>query len=176
MKKVILLFIFLSFYNCKTKNQESVKENETASLVHVSSDKGKQWNVFGVKIVGKILSEDTDGKYSVIETETPPIGGPPKHVHKNEDELFYVIKGTYEFYCGDKTIIAKKGDMVRLPRGIPHHFKNIDSVPGVTMNVITPGGFESFFDDVAQASKTKKLSRSQIDSIAATYGMTFVKK
>ena len=176
MKKVVIIFIFLGFLSCQKSHHQHSGQEENKNLIHVSSDAGEEWNVFGVKIIGKIMSEDTQGDYSVIVTETPPEGGPPKHIHKHEDELFYVIKGTYEFYCGDKTVIAKKGDMVRLPKGIPHHFKNIDSIKGVTMNTITPGGFESFFDDIAKASKTKKLSRKEIDSIAGIYGMSFLKK
>lgn len=142
----------------------------------VSSTQGKAWNVFGVAITGKILSEDTNGEYAVIMTETPPLGGPPKHVHDHEDELFYVLKGTYEFYCGDTTMVAKKGDMVRLPKGIPHHFKNIDSITGITMNTITPGGFERFFDDIAAIAQKRKPTRQEVDSIAKNYGMTFIKE
>ena len=175
MKKVVFIVILYSILSCQKSDHEHSQEGKK-NFIHVSSDAGKEWNVFGVKIVGKIMSEETQGDYSVIVTETPPEGGPPKHIHKHEDELFYVIKGTYEFYCGEKTVIAKEGDMIQLPRGIPHHFKNIDSIQGITMNTITPGGFESFFDDIAKASESKKLSRKEIDSIANTYGMTFLKK
>ncbi|MFD2566489.1 cupin domain-containing protein [Pseudotenacibaculum haliotis] len=176
MKKVLAaLLILFSFQQCKKTDHHSHSEKDSNQPIHVTSNAGKEWNVFGVKIVGKIMSEDTQGEYSVIITETPPEGGPPKHVHKHEDELFYVMKGTYEFYCGDTTLVAKQGDMVRLPKGIPHHFKNVDSIQGVTMNTITPGGFESFFDDVAKASEQRKLTRKEIDSIANSYGMSFIK-
>lgn len=174
-KFLVLLLIIFSFQNCKKAHHSHSDEHSDKPML-VTSNAGKEWNVFGVKIVGKIMSEDTQGEYAVIITETPPEGGPPKHVHKHEDELFYVMKGTYEFYCGDTTLIAKQGDMVRLPKGIPHHFKNIDSIQGITMNTITPGGFESFFDDVAIASKQRKLTRKEIDSIAETYGMSFIQK
>ena len=65
--------------------------------------------------------------------------------------------------------------MVKLPRGIPHNFKNIDSIEGITMNTITPGGFEQFFDDVAQLSKHNSLTKKKVDSIANTYGLKFLK-
>ena len=70
---------------------------------------------------------------------------------------------------------APQGSLVQLPKGIPHHFKNIDTITGITINTITPGGFENFFETIAQISKKGKPSRQQIDSIANTYGMKFVK-
>ena len=173
LRKITTTLVLLVFlFSCKNAPK---KESVPQEPIHVSSEAGKKWNVFGVAITGKILSEETDGAYTVIMTETPPAGGPPKHVHEHEDELFYVLKGTYEFYCGEQTITAKKGDMVRLPKGIPHHFKNIDSITGITINTITPGGFEHFFDDIAAIAKQRKPTRQEIDSIANTYGMRFLK-
>lgn len=174
MRKILFIYAFiLIMVSC---NNSTPKEITSNTAILISSNQGRAWNVFGVAITGKILSEDTDGAYSVIMTETPPKEGPPKHVHKHEDELFYVLKGTYEFYCGDTTIVAKKGDMVRLPRGIPHHFKNTDSITGITMNTITPGGFENFFDDIAAIARKRKPNRQEVDSIAKNYGMTFIKE
>ncbi|OEK08078.1 hypothetical protein A8C32_15845 [Flavivirga aquatica] len=144
--------------------------------MHVIKDEGKKWNILGMKIIGKILSNETNGKYSVIVTETQPKGGPPMHIHTNEDELFYILKGNYEFYFGDKSIKAKQGDLIHLPKGIPHSFKNTDSILGITMNTITPGGFEGFFDDIANLSKRSKPTKLKIDSIASIYGVKFVKK
>ena len=157
------------------KKQPSHSHTVSSEPIVVLPDSGKEWNIFGVKITGKILSETTDGAYSVIVTDTPPMGGPPPHVHSNEDELFYVLQGHYNFFCGDEIIDAPQGSLIQLPKGVPHHFKNIDTITGVTINTITPGGFEGFFDTIAQISKKGKPSRQQIDSIAGIYGMKFVK-
>lgn len=170
-RKIAALFLLiLNLYGCENHKEKAIKN------IHVSATKGKEWNVFGVKIIGKVLSEDTNGKYSVIITETPPNGGPPLHIHTHEDELFYVLKGNFVFFYGDLKIAAQKGDFIQLPKGIPHRFINKDSITGITMNTITPGGFENFFDDIAEFSKTQTLSKPKIDSIANTYGIKFLKK
>lgn len=170
-RKIAALFLLiLNLYGCENHKEKAIKN------IHVSAKKGKEWNVFGVKIIGKVLSEDTNGKYSVIITETPPNGGPPLHIHTHEDELFYVLKGNFDFFYGALKIAAKKGDFIQLPKGIPHRFINKDSITGITMNTITPGGFENFFDDIAEFSKTQTLSKPKIDSIANTYGIKFLKK
>ncbi|WP_440880551.1 cupin domain-containing protein [Tenacibaculum sp. C7A-26P2] len=159
-------------------NKKSLPRNNENSnnLIHVKSEQGEEWNVLGVKIVGKILSSQTNDEYSVIISETPPNQGPPLHVHKNEDELFYILKGNYVFNCGSEKIEAKEGDFIKLPRGIPHTFVNMDSVVGITMNTITPGGFENFFNEISKESKENKLTKNKIDSIANKYGVSFVKR
>ena len=180
IKKILIIVLLALISNsCKeNKNTTPTPKNETTPIsnpVYVSSDQGKEWNILGVKITGKILSNQTNGEYSVIVTETPSKGGPPMHIHKNEDELFYVLKGNYIFNCGDKEIKAKQGDFIRLPRGIPHNFINTDNVTGITMNTITPGGFENFFHEIAKASKINKLTKYELDSIAKRYEVQFVK-
>lgn len=175
-KTLVFVLLILVNYSCKNNiKPPSVEKNETTNPIYVSSDQGKQWNVFGVKIAGKILSDQTNGEYSIIVTETPPNGGPPMHIHTNEDELFYILKGNYVFNCGDEKIEVRQGDFIRLPRGIPHNFVNTDSITGITMNTITPGGFENFFNDISKASKNNTLSKSEVDSIANTYGVKFIK-
>ncbi len=179
MFRTFSLFVLLVVVTVGCKRNDyghSHTAQEPAKAVHVSSEEGKEWNVFGVKITGKILSEDTDGDYTVILTETPPNGGPPLHVHTNEDELFYVLKGNYTFYSGDKVMNAKEGDFIRLLKGIPHRFTNTDSITGITMNTITPGGFEHFFDDIAAHSQNGRPSPKVVDSIAGVYGITFLKE
>ncbi|MDY8137207.1 cupin domain-containing protein [Aquimarina sp. 2201CG5-10] len=175
-KIVFFCFITLIGFSCKkSKEVSNLPKENTEVPIHVSSDEGKKWNVFGVQITGKILSDQSNDEYSVIVTETPAKGGPPMHTHTHEDELFYILKGNFIFNCGDKKISAKKGDFIRLPRGIPHNFVNIDTVTGITMNTITPGGFENFFNDVAKVSKDKTLTKQKVDSLAHSYGVTFIK-
>ena len=129
--------------------------------VWVEASGGTPWKIFGLEIVGKIMSAQTDGAYSVVISTTPPEGGPPLHVHEHEDELFYIIKGTYEFRFGDETILASAGDLVHLPAHIPHSFRNVGSEPGMAMNTMTPGGFEQFFvGDRSAPKRSTPRSRS----------------
>ncbi|WP_432412101.1 cupin domain-containing protein [Rasiella sp. SM2506] len=171
------VFIFcFAFYSCKDRSNSIAETIEAhPNALHIASNEGTKWNVLGSKITGKILSKDTHGAYSVIITETPPNGGPPKHIHTHEDELFYVLQGHYEFTNGDELISAKQGDIIHLPKGKAHTFKNIDTITGITMNTITPGGFERFFADVSSLSKKKSFGKKQIDSLAKSYEIKFLK-
>lgn len=42
------------------------------------------------------------------------------HHHDNEDELFYVIKGSFDMELRDNTITINEGEFIIIPRGIEH--------------------------------------------------------
>ena len=42
------------------------------------------------------------------------------HQHDNEDELFYVVKGSFDMEFRDKTITINKGEFIIVPRGVEH--------------------------------------------------------
>ncbi len=153
---------------------DSSSSQPVAAPFWVEAEAGTTWKIFGLEIVGKIMSAQTDGAYSVVISTTPPEGGPPLHVHEHEDELFYILRGTYEFRFGDETITANAGDLVHLPAHIPHTFRNIGSEPGMAMNTMTPGGFEQFFVEIDQLPKDQPLDRSQVAAIASRYGLQFL--
>ena len=45
---------------------------------------------------------DTGGRYTVLEQVTPPGWGPPRHIHSREDEIFYILEGSYDLHVGDE--------------------------------------------------------------------------
>ena len=80
---------------------------------------GKMIPVPGHKITHKVSGADTDGAYSLLEVELDG-DGPPQHIHKTEDEAFYVLEGEINVLLGERTIKAKAGTFVRIPRGTVH--------------------------------------------------------
>ena len=42
------------------------------------------------------------------------------HHHDNEDELFYVVKGSFDMHMRDKTITVSVGEFLIVPRGVEH--------------------------------------------------------
>ena len=85
---------------------------------------------------------DTDGRTSVIEIIGPKGSGSPLHVHRREDEWFYVLEGELTFWIGGRIIEAPVGSFVYGPRDIPHTF--IVSSPMAHFLVVSqPGGFDN---------------------------------
>ena len=114
-----------------------------------SSD-GVTFTMLGASIRLIARATDTDGRFAVFEQTTPAGWGPPRHVHANEDEIVYVLEGTYEVSLGDERRTVSAGGCAILPRGIPHGFRNVGETPGRFVCVVSPGGFEEYLLEIAR--------------------------
>jgi mannose-6-phosphate isomerase-like protein (cupin superfamily) len=116
---------------------------------------------------------ETGGCYTVVEQVTPAGWGPPRHMHSREDEIFYILEGTYEVHCGDVRRTVSAGACAILPRGVPHGFRNTGLAPARFIFVITPSGLEDYFIAV---SKFGPLPPSPADlaKLAGPYGLTLL--
>jgi quercetin dioxygenase-like cupin family protein/catechol 2,3-dioxygenase-like lactoylglutathione lyase family enzyme len=94
-----------------------------------------------------ITGEETGGAFFMAEVSVPPGGGPGPHVHHREEETFHLLQGTLTIQAGGRTLNASPGDLVHLPRGIVHSFKNTGNVDAKFLVVVTPAGLEKFFEE-----------------------------
>ncbi len=99
-------------------------------------------NLFGILA----RSEETDGRFGLMETVSRKGFEPPRHVHHREDEGFYVLEGNITFYVGDEIHEATPGTFVLMPRGIPHSFTFESDVIRMLV-IVAPGGLEEHFRD-----------------------------
>jgi mannose-6-phosphate isomerase-like protein (cupin superfamily) len=109
---------------------------------------------------------------------TPPGGGTPPHVHRREDESFYILEGAVTFYTEGRVVVAKPGAFFFAPRNVPHHFVNQGSVPAKMIVVASPPGFEKFVEEAGApgdlSSPPSPPTPEQIGrlvEIAARYGI-----
>jgi quercetin dioxygenase-like cupin family protein len=65
---------------------------------------------------------ETGGRFALMEYHTKPGNEPPPHVHEREHEFYFVLDGAMRFYCEDKTLDIRAGEVVFLPRGKAHAF------------------------------------------------------
>jgi len=73
---------------------------------------------------------------------------PPPHIHRREDEIFYVLEGELAVSVGDRTMKAVPGTMVFLPRNVQHSF-TIESEQMRMLILLTPAGFEGWFKELS---------------------------
>ncbi|MDR3680614.1 MAG: cupin domain-containing protein [Flavipsychrobacter sp.] len=119
----------------------------------------------------KIKSEDTDEKMSIIFSMIPAGSGIPVHVHSREVEMFVVSDGELEVTLNGKVHVLRKGDMVFMPKNVPHGFKAIkDTSMWVTL---VPGGAEKMFVALAGLPGGPPDMR-QVRQICDEYGVKFV--
>lgn len=109
---------------------------------------GRQRKVFGVMpFTVKVDAQDSDGRLLVIEQDNAYPGGPPRHVHHEQDEWFYAVRGSYLVEVGGALHRLTPGDAVFAPRGVPHGWALDGVEPGRLLIVFQPAGaMASFFD------------------------------
>src|SRR5204862_176929 len=73
----------------------------------------------------------------------------PLHRHRNEDEYSYVLEGRVGVQLGEETLEAGPGELVFKPRGQWHAFWNAGDEPARLLEVISPAGFEHYFEEIA---------------------------
>lgn len=114
--------------------------NETLIL---TERQGRVYNCGTMTAIFKADENETQEKYSVSEWWLEPSSdGPGAHLHKENDEVFYVLEGTTSFLVGDKWVEADKGTFLRIPAGTIHDFKNKTNKKSGVLNFFIPGGFE----------------------------------
>lgn len=64
--------------------------------------------------------DQTGGAYALSEARVFPGGGPPPHLHRREDEAFFVLEGTITFTLNGQKVAAGPGTFLQAPRNIPH--------------------------------------------------------
>ncbi len=125
-------------------------ETKETGVTHVPAGEGKKtvWMVGTDLITFKATGEDTNGAYALFDSLILPQGGPPPHIHHREDEAWYVLEGEFEFLDNDRWIKASAGSFVYAPKGSLHTLKCVGKEPGRLLTLVTPAGFEKFFEEL----------------------------
>lgn len=131
--------------------------------------KGVTINTLDIKISGK----DTGNDLAVFEqTGLTPKGGPPLHIHPNQDEWFYVVEGEYLFQVGEDKYQLKTGDTIFLPRNVQHAFVQLTEKGKMIVSYLPAGKMEEFFavTDKWNSPPTKE----EIAKVFSDHGMQVV--
>ena len=90
------------------------------------------------------------GGFALVEHPIAPRAlAAPMHRHRNEDEYSYVLEGRVGVQLGEETLEAGPGDLVFKPRGQWHAFWNPGDEPARLLEIISPAGFEKYFEEIA---------------------------
>ncbi len=120
-----------------------------------------------------MTSADTGGAFALLEVTAPPQFAVPLHLHTREDETFFVLDGTMEAECGGCALTLPKDATARLPRNVPHSYRNPGTSPARYLVLITPGGFEKCLEEFARLSSDQPPSAETLQAIGKKYGLEF---
>ena len=119
----------------------------------------------------KVSGADTAGGLCIYDTIRHEPGGPPLHVHSDQDEWFFVTEGTFDIRVGDVVHSLGPGDSILGPRGIPHAFRN-SSRTGRIMVVFQPAGtMQAFFEE---GSTFSPMTPQIFAELSSRHGMKVV--
>ncbi|MGH2561328.1 MAG: cupin domain-containing protein [Thermomicrobiales bacterium] len=143
----------------------------SAPLVAALDEDAAQWFV-GARTWIRTTAAHAGGVQGVIEFILPAGWGTPYHVHRNEDETFYVIDGEIRVFSGDQSWVAGPGGIAFLPCNIPHGFRVEGSAPVRALHLATSIGFEGFVTDLSEpAPPAGPPDFPKLALVAARYGI-----
>jgi quercetin dioxygenase-like cupin family protein len=131
-------------------------DNLNRNLIVASADDP---NAIHLSLVGNtytilVSSEDTAGRYSLIDMFVPPGGGPPPHRHDFE-ESFTVLEGEIEATFRGQKVSLRAGQVIQIPANAPHQFRNNSAQPARLLCICSPAGQEGMFREIGVQVPTR---------------------
>lgn len=141
-------------------------ENKTP-IVHLPGQAPKL-GALGIEIQFLARKAQTNGAWSMIEYTVPAKSpGPPPHYHKAMEEVFYVLEGTLSFLLDGEAITGEAGSFVSIPPGVVHTFSNASDQNARFLLLMSPGGFEGYFEEVAEIVRSEGWPPKDMGRFAA---------
>ncbi len=116
-----------------------------------SPNSGRVLTIGDSEVVIKVSSGDTQAGYELILNNLPAGFGPPAHVHRRMEQVFYVLEGRVSFQLGDDWVEAGRGEIVVVPPGTAHTFANRTQQAAQLLQIDSDGALEPMFEDLARA-------------------------
>ncbi|MHB8377192.1 MAG: cupin domain-containing protein [Dehalococcoidia bacterium] len=136
-------------------------------LLVVAPREGAKVDLGGLGVDFKIWGEATRGGISVVEHPMEPGRLVPAHVHHDEDELSYILEGTFGVKVGEEIAEAGPGSYVFKPRGVAHTFWNPGPAPARLIEIIQPAGFERFFEALGNLASQLAAGSLELEAFEA---------
>lgn len=113
----------------------------TKPYLRSRDDAQAMWGM-GALWVMMATSDDTGGRFSMMDQTCAKGAGPGPHKHLWADEMIYILEGEITFLLGDEMHTGKAGSMAFIPRNTRHGFR-VDSDTARILNFYNPGGQEA---------------------------------
>jgi mannose-6-phosphate isomerase-like protein (cupin superfamily) len=132
---------------------------------------GKAGNLGGIGVRFMIDGDESGGGFALVEHPMGPRAlAAPMHRHSREDEYSYILEGHVGASLGGEVVYGEPGDLIFKPRGQWHTFWNAGDEPARILEIISPAGFERFFEQVTALAEGGELNPAAMAALAAGYG------
>src|SRR5436305_5681182 len=145
---------------------------ETTAARVLGPDDGKAGSLGTIGVRFMIDGQDAGERFALVEHPMAPRAlAAPLHRHTREDEYSYVLEGRVGALLGDEVVIGEPGDLISKPRGQWHTFWNAGDEPARILEIISPAGFESFFEDLVDLGGVTQIDPGRFAELCARYGL-----
>jgi len=128
---------------------------------------------FGLDVKILLTTEASGGATSVLMAWHEPGEGPPDHVHFSQEEIFFILEGTYELTVGGQTTTAGRGTIVFIPRNVVHRFKNVGDTTACMLDWSLPGGQDHYFKAISDLAANDGFTGGKALEISAKFDTNF---
>ncbi|HZO78833.1 MAG TPA: cupin domain-containing protein [Solirubrobacteraceae bacterium] len=143
-------------------------EVTTAKVVGPQDGKAGSLGTIGVRFM--IGGDEAGERFSLVEHPMPALTlAAPLHRHTHEDEYSYVLEGKMGALLGDEVLLGQPGDLIFKPRGQWHTFWNAGEQPARILEIISPAGFERFFDELVELGGVTQIEPERLGELCARY-------
>src|SRR3981189_2878793 len=144
----------------------------TAVTKIVGPHDGKHAFLGSIGVRFMVGGDESGGGFSLVEHPMGPRALPaPMHRHHHEDEYSYVLEGRMGALLGDEVVAAGPGDVVFKPRNQWHTFWNAGDEPARILEIISPAGFERFFEELVDLGGAADAPPAVLAELCARYGL-----
>ena len=132
---------------------------------------GKLGKLGGIGVRFMVDGTESGGGFALVEhpMESRALAA-PMHRHSREDEYSFVLEGRVGADLGGEIVFGEVGDLIFKPRGQWHTFWNAGDAPARILEIISPAGFEKFFDTMTELAGRGELDPGKLVTLAAEYG------
>jgi mannose-6-phosphate isomerase-like protein (cupin superfamily) len=126
------------------------------------------WNILGQTYVPKMLSEDSFSWHATF----PPGTFVPPHIHPTQDEFIYMLEGRLDLVLDGQESHALPGDLIKLPRNIPHGLFNKSDSTVKCLFWVAPTG--RLYDLFWAIHSMKEQNPAEVVALSARYEIDFL--
>src|SRR5262249_32955567 len=123
----------------------------------------------------RVRADETGGGMTMVEHTLPPgYIAMPLHTHQRETEATYVLEGTLWVQVGKRVTKLGPGQTIVKPVGVPHTCWNEGRHPARFLDVVTPGGLEPWYEEIAAIVPARgEVDVARILEVSRRYGLEF---
>ena len=143
---------------------------QTTAAKVLGPNEGKAGFLGSIGVRFMIDGAEADERFSLVEH---PLSARALaallHRHNREDEYSYVLEGRVGALLGDEVVVGSPGDLIFKPRNQWHTFWNAGDQPARLLEIISPAGFEGFFDELVDLGGVTEAQPETLAELCARY-------